>query len=282
MKPGPAPAAGAGRVDLHAHTHFSDGDLSPEELVALARARGLEALAITDHDTLDGIAPARIAAAADLELVPGIEISTSNGTMELHVLGYFVDAGARPLRARLEAFRLERVARLRAIADRLASLGAPVDVEAVLAGAGPGVVGRPHLAASLVAGGHVVGIDEAFRRYLGRGAPAFVPRPAFRPEEAIELIRGAGGLSVLAHPGAALPDAVIEGLVEAGLGGIEVWHPQHGPMAVRRHRALAQRLGIVATGGSDFHGRSRSADLGSLRIPVGVVAALKRAAGREP
>lgn len=279
MSPGASGAAGGGRVDLHAHTHFSDGDLSPEDLVARARERGLVAVAVTDHDTVDGIAPARIAAADAIEVVPGIEISTSTGAMELHILGYYVDPGAPDLRARLEAFRNERVARLRAIGERLASLGAPVDVDAVLSGAGPGVVGRPHLAASLVAGGHAVGTDEAFRRFLGRGAPAFVPRPAFSPEEAISMIRGAGGISVLAHPGAALPDAVIESLVDAGLGGIEVWHPQHGPMAVRRHRALAERLHVVATGGSDFHGSARSADLGSLPVPSRVLGSLKRAAG---
>jgi hypothetical protein len=144
--------------------------------------------------------------------------------------------------------------------------------------AGPGVVGRPHIAQTLVEAGHAANQDDAFKRFLGLGGPAFVPRPAFTPFEAIALIHSADGVSVLAHPGGT-SDAVVERLARAGLRGLEVWHPHHGGAATRRHRALAKRLGLLETGGSDFHGERRSADLGEIQVPISVLAALKEAAG---
>jgi hypothetical protein len=277
--PRPPAREGGRRIDLHAHTVFSDGLLSPEELVERARARGLAALAITDHDSVDGVGRARAAAEAALEVVPGIEISSAAGGQDLHVLGYYVDGADPALRERLARFRDERVARARDIAGRLDALGVPVDVESVLESALPGVVGRPHLADAMVRAGHAETLEDAFRRFLGARGQAFVPRPAFRPEEAIALIHAAGGVSVLAHPGAATGDARIESLVAQGLRGLEVWHPQHGPALVRRYRALASRLGLIATGGTDFHGPGRGLDLGDLPVPARVLAHLKQAAG---
>ena len=270
------PAEKAGRrVDLHAHTHFSDGQLSPAELVDLARERGLATLAITDHDTVEGIAPAREAAQDSLELIPGIEISTSEQGVDLHVLGYFVDPSEPAFLERLRGFREERRARVRTIVARLAEQGAPIDADEVFAEAGPGVVGRPHVAARLVAAGHVESTEEAFQRFLSPRGTAYVPRPAFTPTEAITLIRSAGGVAVLAHPALAVSEVAVERLVGAGLAGVEVWHPQHGLATRARWRRLAHRLGLVESGGSDFHGPHRGAGLGDMPVPARVVDALR-------
>jgi len=276
---------GGRRVDLHTHTHFSDGLLAPEALVALAIERQLATLAITDHDSVEGLPRAAAAlraattAGASLELVHGIEISTAHEGLDLHILGLYVDAEHAGLLEHLARFRGERVARARAIVERLSELGAPVDPERVLELAGPGVVGRPHVAQALIEAGHVEGVDDAFRRFLGAQGNAFVPRPAFHPERAIEIIHAAGGVSVLAHPGASLAAGVIEALVAGGLRGIEVWHPQHGVATVRRYRELARRLGLLESGGSDFHGPGRGADLGDMPVPLAAITRLKEAAG---
>jgi 3',5'-nucleoside bisphosphate phosphatase len=274
----PAPEGGR-RIDLHAHTHYSDGLLSPQDVVRHALSRGLAALAITDHDSVDALPEARLAVQPTLELVPGIEISTSQNGFDLHILGYYIDTEEGSLLERLSRFRRERLTRAMAIVDRLRDLGVPVNGDAVLASAGPGVVGRPHIAAALIQAGHVESMDQAFRRYLGQNAEAFVPRPAFRPEDAIDLIHHSGGVSVLAHPGASLPVSIVERLAASGLRGIEVWHPQHGTTAIRQYRALAAKLGLLETGGSDFHGPGRSLDLGDIPVPISVLGALKSAAG---
>jgi len=266
-------------VDLHAHTTFSDGMLSPEDLVARAVDKRLAALAVTDHDTVEAIPRARAAAGAVLQLVPGIEMSTAFEGADLHILGYYLDPEHGALRERLVGFQEERRRRALAIVERLRELGLPVDLDQVLALAGPGVIGRPHVAEAMVRAGLVTDFDEAFERYLGAQAPAYVPRPAFSPAEAIRLIHAADGVSVLAHPGSQMPDSVIERLRDEGLRGIEVWHPQHGGATVRRYQALAQRLGLLTTGGSDFHGEHRSVDLGDLPVPISVLDPLKQAAG---
>jgi predicted metal-dependent phosphoesterase TrpH len=268
-----------GRVDLHAHTIFSDGQLTPEALVDLAVERGLSAIAITDHDSIEGIARARAAAAGRIEVVPGIEVSTSTDSLDLHVLGFFIDPASAHLATRLKKFRRERVDRVRAIAARLAELGAAVDIEEVLELAGPGVVGRPHVAAALIRAGSVKSVDDAFKRFLGARAEAYVPRPAFHPSEAIAMIADAGGVSVLAHPGAYVPDGLVRELAKSGLDGIEVLHPQHGPALVKRYRALTVQLGLVESGGSDYHGPGRHTDLGGMKVPATVLRRLKDAAG---
>lgn len=266
-------------IDLHSHTNFSDGALSPEALVALAVVRGLAALGVTDHDSVEGLAIARAAAPPTLEIVPGIEISTAHEGRDLHVLGYFVDAEDAGLRARLARFRDERLARADAILERLESLGVGVSRDEMIQRAGRGVVGRPHVAEVMVRAGHVGSIEDAFRRFLSPQGAAYVPRPAFSPAEAIRLIHAAGGISVLAHPGATLGDETVERLAAAGLRGVEVWHPQHGAATVRRWRAFTERLGLLATGGSDFHGPGRGAGLGELPVPASALARLKQAAG---
>ena len=273
------PPHSGGRVDLHAHTVFSDGLLTPEQLVDLAIEKHLMAIAVTDHDSVEGIEYARKAAAGRLEVVPGIEVSTSMDDLDLHILGYFLDYEQPGLLKRLALFRQERRDRVGAIVERLIELGAPVDLSAILTAAGPGVVGRPHVAAALMDAGHVHSMEDAFRMFLGARAKAFVPRPAFHPRDAIEMIEAAGGLSVLAHPGSYVSDNVVEELRDAGLTGIEIWHPQHGTALVRRYRQLAARLDLIETGGSDFHGPHRSTGLGDMRVPVSALRLLKEAAG---
>jgi predicted metal-dependent phosphoesterase TrpH len=209
------PRAGGRRLELHAHTHFSDGHLSPSALVSLAVERGLFALAITDHDSVEGVAEAQSAAGSSLEVVPGIEVSSAIEGQDVHVLGYFVDPTHEPLRERLLRFRDERRERALAILERLAALGLPVPAEEVFAAAGPGVVGRPHIAHALMRAGHVPSLDVAFQRLLGSRGSAFVPRPAFASTEAVRIIREAGGVAVLAHPGM-LARRLVQQLVEAG------------------------------------------------------------------
>jgi predicted metal-dependent phosphoesterase TrpH len=276
----PPPAPGGRRVDLHTHSFFSDGVLSPEDLVARARLKGLAGLALTDHDSVEGVERAATAAiGAGIDLVPGVELSTSWNGMDLHILGYFVNPQHSGLRDRLEQFKQERRARMEEIVRRLGALGAPVALDRVLELAGPGVVGRPHVAHALLEAGWVENQEDAFRRYLGAHGPAFVPRPAFAPTEAIALIHAADGVSVLAHPGAQLAESVVEELTAAGLRGVEVWHPHHTPATSRRYQALAGRLGLLETGGSDFHGEHRSLDLGDVGVPTSVLERLKEAAG---
>lgn len=277
---GSAPRGGEGRLDLHTHTCFSDGLLTPEALIDLAVSRGLAAIAITDHDTLDGIAAGAAAAEGRITFVPGIELSTVNDGVELHLLGYHVDSADERFRSELTGFRAQRLGRISRMVERLNEMGAQVSTEDVLAQAGPGVVGRPHLAAALVRGGYAESMDDAFRRFIGRSGSAFIPRPAPTTEDAIALVRRCGGVPVLAHPGSSVSDATVERLAEAGLGGVEVWHPHHAAPAVRRYRMLASRLGLIETGGSDFHGPGRSAELGTSRVPARVLKDLARAAGR--
>lgn len=279
MNGGPPVTTGGRWVDLHSHTHFSDGLLSPEALVAHAIERRLAALSITDHDSISALVPAREAAGAAIEIIPGIELSCAQNGGEIHLLGYYVDPLDERLLERLASFRHERLERALALVERLNHLGFTVDAARVLELAGPGVVGRPHVAAVLVEAGHVATLDEAFRRFLSRSGEAFIARPAFDPAEAIALIHEAGGVSVLAHPGASFAEDRLRSLVDVGLRGVEVWHPQHGPSATRRLRALAGTFGLLVTGGSDFHGPSRGVDLGELQVPASVVAHLKEAAG---
>ena len=260
------PHPGGRRLELHAHTHFSDGQLSPQALVALALERGVAALAVTDHDSVEGIAPAVLAAGSQLEIVPGIEISSALEGHDLHILGYFFDPTSVPLRERLERFREERRLRAIAIMARLAELGMPVSADEVFAAAGPGVVGRPHVAQALLRAGHVATMEQAFQKYLGMRGQAFVPRPEFASAEAVRTIRDAGGVAVLAHPGL-VTYRIAEQLRDAGLGGVEVWHPQHGMAAQRRWYETAKELDLVPTGGSDFHGPHRGAGLGDMPVP---------------
>jgi hypothetical protein len=272
-------------IDLHLHTTASDGSLSPSELVERAGAAGLTIIAITDHDTTAGSCAARAAArAAGIELVAGIEISAVADDRDVHMLGYFIDVESAPLRGFLDRQRRERLRRAGKIGDRLAALGCPVDVEAIVSGAGGGrTIGRPQLADALVRGGYAADRDEAFTRYLTPGAPAFVPRCGATPAEVVDVVHQAGGVVSLAHPGLTDRDDLIPGLVGGGLDAIEVRHSDQDAATEARYRALAAALGIAVTGGSDYHGNvgRRAGMLGAVVLPPADFEALRVVAERR-
>ncbi len=243
------------RVDLHVHTNASDGLLAPGDLVRAVRAAQVEVFSVTDHDTVDALDEARRAAeAAGLTLVNGVELSAYWRAVEFHILGYFLDPAHAALRAFLDTTREARRTRLHAMLNRLHAMGMQIPPEEVLARARNGNVGRPHLARALVERGFVGSADEAFDRYLGTDRPAYVPRPDVSVGDAIPVIREAGGIASLAHPGLHDRDDAIPDLRAAGLAAIEVYHPKHAFGRARRYRRLAQEHGLLVTGGSDFHG----------------------------
>jgi predicted metal-dependent phosphoesterase TrpH len=244
-------------IDLHLHTTASDGKLSPAQLVARASAAGLRVISVTDHDTVAGLDEARAAAtAAGMRLVNGIEMTAVDGDRDVHVLGYFFDPADRDLDEFLRRQRVDRVNRVREIAARLSALNYPVDVDAILRHAAVNSgrsVGRPSLADALVAAGHAVDRRDAFDRLLGRDAPAFVPRCGSPVEKVVAMIRKAGGVASLAHPGLLGSDQRIAGYAASGLGAIEVRHREHDATAEARYRDLAAALGLAVSGGSDYH-----------------------------
>jgi predicted metal-dependent phosphoesterase TrpH len=241
--------------DLHSHTCISDGILAPAELVAAAARVGIDVFAITDHDTVGGIAPALEAAAAcGLSLVPGIEISATHGERELHLLAYFAPERLDAWEVFQEERRSARWERFHAILDKLDSLGAPLEREPLLAERGLSVPGRPHLARAMVDAGHARDFQDAFQRYLGSGKPAHVVTRGPTAAEAIAFVAQLPALSVLAHPIYNDLDAVLEELVELGLDGVEAYHHGHSEEQVGHFAARARDLGLITTGGSDYHG----------------------------
>jgi len=269
------------KADLHMHTAVSDGVLEPATLVKAASALGLAAIAITDHDVTDGVAEAVAAGkACGVEVLPGVEINTDHGATEVHVLGYGMDMANPGFQRTMEWLREGRVTRAREMVRLLGTLGAPVSWERVQEISGRGAIGRPHLAQALIEAGHVTGRTEAFLRYLGNDGPAYAPRERFNAVEAIATIRGAGGVAVVAHPVKIGDDALIPPLVEAGLGGIEAYHPDHSPEDEARYRGMADDLGVVWTGGGDFHGNNESRPLACRTVPYSQVEALKAVLGR--
>jgi predicted metal-dependent phosphoesterase TrpH len=245
-----------GAVDLHSHTTASDGTLAPRELVRLAARHGVRVLAVTDHDSTGGLAEAMDEAKSlpPLEVVPGLEINCDVAGAEVHVLGYCVDWEAAWFQEFLGAQREERRQRVYRIAARLAELGMPIDPEDVFALVKEGSAGRPHVAQAMVDRGYVKSVREAFDRYLSMNGPANVPRRRFTPAEAVGVIRRARGVPVLAHPGLANRDELIPELVEAGLLGLEAFYPEHSAGQITAYREMCACLGLIATGGSDFHG----------------------------
>jgi hypothetical protein len=269
-------------VDLHSHTTASDGTLSPRELVRLAARKGVRVLAVTDHDSTEGLAEAAAEAALHppLTIVPGLEINCDVEGGEIHVLGYFVDIEAPWFQEFLRAQRAERVARVHRIAARLAELGMPIDPAEVFAIVKEGSPGRPHVAQVMVGHGYVKTVREAFDKYLRTGGPANVPRKRLTPMEAVRVIRKARGVPVLAHPGLGVGDEMIPELVQAGLMGIEVYYAEHTPEQTRHYAQMCADLGLVATGGSDYHGpqSGRANPPGTPRVPMAVYERLREKA----
>ncbi len=269
-------------VDLHSHTTASDGALGPRELVRLAVKHDVRVLAITDHDSTEGLAEALEEASRHpaLTIVPGLEINCDVERGEVHVLGYFVDVAAAWFQEFLAGQRVERRARVHRIVARLAELGMPIDPAEVFALVREGSAGRPHVAQVMVNHGYVRSLREAFDRYLHTNGPANVPRRRLTPVEAVEIIRKAHGVPVLAHPGLAARDEMIPDLVRAGLMGIETYYAEHSATQTRAYEAICARLGLAATGGSDYHGpqTGRTNPPGTPRVPMSAYEALKERA----
>lgn len=263
--------AGGGLLDLHTHSTASDGLLTPAQLVALAVERGVQTLALTDHDTIAGLPEASAAAtAAALRFVPGVELSTHVEAGEVHMLGYFVDTADPALRDALARFRVARAGRAEEMVARLTAAGAPITLARVHAFAAGGSIGRPHVARALIEAGHAASLNEAFERWLVRGRPGYVERFRLTPPAAIRLIRAAHGVPVLAHPHSVDDLAMLlPQLLEAGLLGLECYYGDYDEPRKRDYLAIAKRHGLVATGGTDFHGGSGAhrRPLGSVYIP---------------
>lgn len=279
------------RIDLHLHTTHSDGSQTPAAVVKLAHDAGVSALAITDHDITTGL-PEAIAAGQELgiEVIPGIEISSRHGESELHVLGYFLKWEDPQLNARLMTLREGRHRRNPQIIERLRALGIDITYDEVRAVAGSDSVGRPHIARVLMDKKVVTSAKEAFDRFLADGKPAYVPRDLPSPADAIRWIKDAGGLAVLAHPtwvkaiDGTLTDLARQ-LKADGLDGVEVHYSSHTPRQTREYLSLAKTLGLLVTGGSDFHGITKpEVDVGigrgTLHVPDTLLPKLKEAAAR--
>ncbi|MGH3328850.1 MAG: PHP domain-containing protein [Streptomycetales bacterium] len=256
------------RIDLHTHSRASDGSDAPAQLVCRAAREGLDVLALTDHDTVAGLAEAECALPTGLTLVPGVELSCHAGDISLHLLAYLFDPADRDIARESALLREDRVRRAQAIVDRCRDLGAPISWEGVHAIAGDGAVGRPHIAAALAEAGVVRDIEAAFGPdWIGDDGRAYIAKYTLEARRAIDLVRAAGGAPVFAHPGAEtrgriVSDDVIESLAGAGLVGLEVDHPDHD-LSMRTHlRGLAGDLGLVVTGSSDYHGTRKSVRLG--------------------
>ncbi len=259
-------------IDLHTHTTASDGALLPRVLVERAHALGISALSVTDHDTLAGVPDAAVAATArGMAFLPGIEITAVDRGRDVHVLAYFLEADPAGLRSFLVSARQDRTRRAREMSVRLAALGVPVDIEDRIARAEAtgNPVARPAVARALLDAGHVATLQEAFDRWLAEGRPAYVPRRGVSPGDVIRLVRRAGGLPVLAHPGLLGRDEMIPELAAAGLGAIEAYHSDHDPRAQARYLRIASRCGLAVSGGSDFHGddHPRAGCFGRVGLP---------------
>ncbi|CAA9547032.1 MAG: FIG00031715: Predicted metal-dependent phosphoesterases (PHP family) [uncultured Thermomicrobiales bacterium] len=268
-------------IDLHAHTTASDGTLSPVDLVQLAGQRGISVLGITDHDTLDGIAAARQSAAdRDIEIVPGVELSTTVTGAEIHILGYFVDEGDSRLVDTLAGFAGDRRRRIEKVIARLRAAGIPLDAADILRHAENGSIGRPHVARALVKLGVVATTDEAFERYLKKDRPGWVPREPFSPEDAVGLLANHGAIPVLAHPfSTRAVEATVKRLIPAGLRGIEVHYGQYTADQRRELESIADAFALLSTGGSDYHGPNgrEGRDLGSVQVPEAAWQRLRQA-----
>jgi 3',5'-nucleoside bisphosphate phosphatase len=243
-----------GKIDLHLHTNKSDGRLSPTALVRLAHQGGVRRMALTDHDTTAGMEEALAEGARlGVEVIPGVELGTDS--RDLHMLGLFLDYDNVEFQATMARFREGRIARVHKIVSNLAEVGVNISVDRVFEIAGEASVGRPHVAQALLEAGYVKAMPEAFEKWLAYGGPGDVPRDKLSPEDAIKLIHEVDGLAIVAHPfeGKNIVEQ-LPGLTAAGLDGVETYYQSHGPEEVQELLGICERLNILPTGGSDFHG----------------------------
>jgi len=253
------------RIDLHMHSNYSDGVHAPAALVDLAKWKGISAIALSDHDSLGGFPELSAAArVAGVSVMSGVELSCEYNGRDLHVLGYGVDPGNVALQGLLLEFRTTRERRGIRIVEKLAEQGVHIDFKRVLAKAGAGALGRPHIAEALVEAGHVPDHAQAFAKYLGEGGPAYVDKFKMKPADAVACLHAAVGLAFVAHPGYYLEDygAFLRLLDEGGFDGLEVFHPYHIPPVTTKLLGLARDRGLLISGGSDFHGFAGRDNLG--------------------
>lgn len=267
------------RIDLHTHTTASDGTLTPAELLQEAQKLSVKVLAISDHDSTAGYQAALSANSSlpSVRLIPAIEIN-AGGPLACHLLGYFVDIENKTFQDGLALYRRLRVSRLQTMTQKLNALGLSIDFQRVLEIAKGGTLGRPHLADALREKGYVRSRQEAFNKYLGKYGPAYIPTDIPSAKEAVDLIRGAGGVPVLAHPSYYTSDSLLKTLVDWGVRGLEAYYPDHSRALTRRFLDLAEHYHLAATGGSDFHGpRTGRAALACVEVPESVIDNLEKA-----
>ena len=264
-------------ADLHLHTNFSDGTYTPEELAGQARRCGLKAIALTDHDTVEGCGRTAIACqAAGIEFIPASELTAEMDGHEIHLLGYFLDTANPGLLRELEKFQQVRQDRIREMVGRINQLGIPLPVDDVFTLANCRSPGRPHVARALTEGEFCGSIDEAFERFLKKGKPAWVPKFKMSAQQAINLIQQAGGLAVMAHPGLTRADELIPRLADLGMDGLECFHSKHNGSLTEQYRSMATRLNLLITGGSDCHGTTKGKSIiGTVKLPYEYVEKLK-------
>jgi hypothetical protein len=268
-----------GKIDLHSHSKASDGEHTPAELAARAKAAGLAVWGLSDHDTVAGIGEAAEAASRHgLRLIPGIELSAFLDAKEIHLLGHFVDPTHRSMTDFEDFLAARRRSRMEQIVDKLAALGVRIRVENIEKWSGGKTIGRPHVARAIVETGAVATVKEAFDRYLAEGRPAYVPRYRLEAAEGVQLVRGAGGTTTVAHPGVSKLERVdLQRLRAAGVDGLEVHHIDHVPSQREKYLRIADELGLVPTAGSDYHGINVSPDrrLGDVTMPAEDLARLE-------
>lgn len=267
------------RTDLHLHTAYSDGALTPRELVDKARAAGILTISITDHDNVGAIDEAiDYGKNVGVEVIPGLELSAAMGEKDVHILAYFVDQKNQNLLDYLTFFRYERLKRAERIVEKLNKINIPIKFESVQEQAGVGSLGRPHIANAMMEEGFIDSYHEAFAKYLGAGGPAYEKKFQLNPEEAIRLITESGGLSFLAHPGKYTSEVELAQLIKAGLDGIEVVHPSHNAARQEHYRGVVSQYFLLESGGSDFHGGKKNdeAAFGTFWVPIHVVDAMKK------
>ena len=274
------------RVDLHIHSNASDGRYSPAEIVRTAATAGLKVIALTDHDTIDGLVPAIEAAKEfpSLMLIPGVELSTDIPSGEVHVLGYFIEYSDQEFKASLERMRNSRANRADKMVAKLKELGCNIELERVKEIAGNGALGRAHIAQALLEKGYIGSFKDAFTKYIGHGCPAYVGREKLTPTEAVKLVLKANGLPVLAHPFTAInPEEVIKELKTVGLVGMEVYYAGYLPTEVNSLLSLAQKYDLIPTGGTDYHGIDATSDItiGGTDVPIQSVERLMVLAGQR-
>lgn len=265
------------RIDLHIHSTYSDGTKTPEEILDEVREKKLAAFAITDHDNAGAYLELKDKLqVGDPEMITGVELSAGKGGEDLHILGYFFDPEAEFLVSELKRFREIRNQRGALMLQGLKKLGIDIPLDMVIDIAGKSAIGRPHVANAMVQVGAVSNIDEAFAKYIGLDGPAYVPKANLTPKDAIDLIHSAGGLAFLAHPRIAGASKYIREFVDYGLDGIEIYHPYHYGTHVKTYAKLTQKLSILGSGGSDYHGREgKYGAIGSQPVPYDLLTAMK-------